>query len=617
MLIIVYSSPLAAQEVQENLAVGVWVPAIGDVGQRSVTKITIGGDGALYALGSGKVWVRPSKRITNPTISEEKWRDLGRFSPLVAWDEGEGFSVSGPFSSQLLSEIERQLSVAMEGVLDTQGDEDYISEDAVFSLIEAYEEETQPALDSPYRVNDCFLQREGVWLATGAGIWATTPKGLLPLLRSPAPALSISQLGQELWVSTTEGVYRTSNYLSEVSDAILDGRQPSFNWLKRSTDQVVKLLRLGGELLAWSGQTLSLIREEEASTEVITPLGTKTLAVSRVEKDERIWALTSEGVWVSSASLPLAWRRCITLSRPLAQLHDTSIGLIVVTPQRITRISHDCKRIYDYEQPLSESVQFYDVEWWEGALYVATSGGVFKWEDIDSDTQSKVGVRYLQRDLKLFPRFFEIYQAALREQGLDQRNVYGMRPVLSAALPQLRLRYTTLPSRVDEVPTFNGAGRQLTLMQPVPEFQIFVEWRISLDFLTTLIDPERTSAFAEAKSQLDLLVDDPSQGITLESEVGLMEDWTEEVFTSQAQRLALTTVAVERRQMHRDREQLRTRLIRLHRERVKLTYKRWLEEIDETSMSSRLLNLRLKELDAHLDAATGYRLQIQKTMKSD
>ena len=143
---------------------------------------------------------------------------------------------------------------------------------------------------------------------------------------------------------------------------------------------------------------------------------------------------------------------------------------------------------------------------------------------------------------------------------------------------------------------------------------MFLEWRVSLDFLTTLIDPERTSAYAESQSQLEAISGDPLSAQELEAEAGLFEEWTEDTMTSQVQRLALTTLALERRQKHRDRRQLRTYISRLHRERIGLTYKRWLSQDSDQSLKSQERALRLKEIDALLDAATGYRLKIQRTM---
>ena len=130
----------------------------------------------------------------------------------------------------------------------------------------------------------------------------------------------------------------------------------------------------------------------------------------------------------------------------------------------------------------------------------------------------------------------------------------------------------------------------------------------------SLIDPERTSAYSETQSQLEALSGDPLSTSELETEVGVFEEWTEDTFTSQAQRLALTTLALERRQKHRDRHQLRTYVSRLHRERVNLTYRRWLSADSVTSIQSQKRVLRLQEIDALLDAVTGYRLKIQRTM---
>lgn len=614
------SSAVLARELVDRE--GAWVPELGELGERALSSLEIGGGGrGLYAMGSGRIWRLPKASNQEDTTTQGvRWEKLGRYAPRIQWDEGEGFSASGPFSQRLLSEVETQLGEAMEAMLEDQGDEDWLSEDAVSTLIEAYEEEVQPAIDSPFRVNGTYPQREGLWLATGSGVWATTDQGLVPLPESPIAAISVIQQGTELWSSSLNGVFRTEGYLEELQLASREQRQAVPRWKKLIDTYKGRLLHHKGRLLAWSGTDLFYLSSEGEVENALIPIDTKAVASGNSSTqgggEERLWALTSEALWFSRSPLPLAWERCQALSKPLAQLRATPLGVLLITPSNLTLISHDCNQRFDFELPSTETVQFTDALWWEGKLYATTTGGLFTWESGDKLRARGVGLRYLQRDLALFPPFFKVYRAALLEQELSpQQSGYGMRPVVSALLPQMRFRYITNPSRLDQQPAFNSSGRQLTLLQPTPELELFFEWRISLDFLTTLIDPERTSAYSEAQSQIDRLVDDPLAGLELESEVGLMEDWTEETFTSQAQRLALTTVALERRQQHRDRQALRIRLMRLYRERLKMTYTRWLSGESEGSLDP-ITALRLQELDAYLDAATGYRLQIQDTMQS-
>lgn len=613
---------------------GVWVPLMGEVGRRPLLYLSIGGDGALYASGAGRVWSSPS--LTRPELTSkagqqnqqsvdfasERWRERGRYAPTLTWDEAEGISASGPFSPALLSEVERQIGESLESMLEGQGDEDWLTEDAVATLIDSFEDEALPPLDSPYRVNGAYPQTEGVWLTTGAGVWATTQSGVVPAPQSPQPALSITQAGSELWVSTFEGIFRTAHYLSDLQ-SVPDDR--SLAWRQVSDLGNATLVRYQDQVYAFKDERLRLIQEGKDLQDASIPSGTQKLAVERYvstkgdsqAQQERLWAFTQEGLWYEAAQErgQLAWRRCVGIKQPLAIIRPTSIGVLLVSPQGITRVSSDCQRVYHYRAPISESVMLTDAAWWNGKLYVATSGGLFSWEPMLDSAHSMVSLRYLKRDLALFPKLFPIYRAALKEQELDPRSGgYGARPVLSALVPQLRFRYITTPSRDDQLPTFNVGSRQLTLLQPTHNFDVFLEWRISLDFLTTLIDPERTSAYSETQSQLETMSGDPLSSSELEAEAGLFEEWTEDTFTSQAQRLALTTLALERRQMHRDRHQLRTYISRLHRERVSLTYRRWLSDDPVTSVQSQERVLRLQEIDALLDATTGYRLKIQRTM---
>ena len=185
---------------------GLWAPVDGEVGRRGISHLSIGGEGALYAIGSGNIWRYGSNKSVEPrnknieAVEEKTWQSYGRYAPTLSWDESVGIDASGPFSAILLSEVERLVSESIEAALEGQGDEDWISEDAAFSIIEAFEAESSPAIDSPYRVNAVFPQGEGVWVATGAGLWATHhSKVAVPLPESPTPAMSVIQLGDELW----------------------------------------------------------------------------------------------------------------------------------------------------------------------------------------------------------------------------------------------------------------------------------------------------------------------------------------------------------------------------------------------------------------------------------
>ena len=104
---------------------------------------------------------------------------------------------------------------------------------------------------------------------------------------------------------------------------------------------------------------------------------------------------------------------------------------------------------------------------------------------------------------------------------------YGARPVLSALLPQLTLRYNTRPSRGQRL-LFRSEVDSLRSFGLRPVFSVF-KWRVSLDFLTALVDdPERGSAYYEAQSQLELLATEPLTNTNeLESDIGLFEDWSD------------------------------------------------------------------------------------------
>lgn len=598
---------------------GIWVPIEGDIGQRVISHVIQGGDDKLFAIGSGIVWRLNAQNEDTP---DTEWVKLGRYAPSLSWDESIGVNASGPFQPSLLAEVERQVGESIEASLDAQGDEDWISEDSALSLIEAFEEEISPAVDSPYRVNAVFPQQQGIWLATGAGLWVTQQDlGVHPLSNSPKPTISVTQLDHELWVSTGDQIKRTAQYLDYVTNAT-SGDQPEqdLKWLTHSNSSTMTILNyMGIGYVFVDGQLIELGGTHKKATHTL-PKGTHFVSVnadSNQPNQTKLWALTHEGVWFTDpkSNESFTWQRCVPIYAPMTHLKVNDQGLFLISDEVILSISSDCQRVTAYDTPLGEGVIFTDASWWEGKIYAATSGGLFFWEEEASLNISRVALKYLKRDLEIFPKFFDVYKTALREQNLEpSMNGYGMRPVLSALMPQLTMRYTTRPSRGDTVPTFFVGSRQLTLLQPTPEYSLFLEWRLSLDFLTALVDPERGSIYFEAQNQIETLIEDPLASGDLESEVGLFEDWTNDTFTSQAQRLAMTTLALERRQKHRDRAQLRSRVARLHRERVKLTYQRWLRSDVENSLKQSESLLRLQELDAHLDAITGYRLQIQYKM---
>ena len=465
---------------------GLWVPADGDLGRRNLSHITIGGDQSLYVIGSGIIWQK-NKKVKNDPSMRKNWEILGRYAPLLTWDESIGVNASGPFTSALLNEVERQVGESIEAALDGQGDEDWITEDAALSLIEAFEDEVSPAVDSPYRVNGVFPQQQGVWLATGAGLWATNEQGLNPVEGSPAPLMSVTQLDNELWVSTGEAILHTQDYLTYLTK---EGDEP-LRWRLDNTQETMNLFRYQQSGFAVLNDELLPIKQSDQSTanKLNLPLGTYSVESSSTPMvtniNDKLWALNQNGLWYteSNRSGPLIWERCISVPSPMTHIKVGASTILVIAPQEILSVSKDCQTIERYETPLGESVMFTDAMWWDKKLYASTSGGLFIWESESHSKLPKIAIQYLKRDLEIFPKFFEIYRAALKEQGLDpQSNGYGARPVVSALLPQLTMRYNTRPSRVDTVPTFSIGSRQLSLLQPRPEYSVFVEWRISLDF---------------------------------------------------------------------------------------------------------------------------------------
>ena len=133
MISLIAGASLLSAQFQNTMAQtlprpqGLWVPLEGAVGQRALSHVTQGGDGYLYAIGSGTIW-----RNRNPNNESvlSSWTQIGRYAPTLSWDESIGVNASGPFRESLLSDVERQVGESIEAALEGQGDEDWISEDS-------------------------------------------------------------------------------------------------------------------------------------------------------------------------------------------------------------------------------------------------------------------------------------------------------------------------------------------------------------------------------------------------------------------------------------------------------------------------------------------------------
>ena len=321
-----------------------------------------------------------------------------------------------------------------------------------------------------------------------------------------------------------------------------------------------------------------------------------------------LWLLTTRQLWRRKGS---AWAPCLRFPTSPTHAHFTEGHLVIIGQEHLWISEPSCTKAQVVYKPQLEGLGFRDATIAHGRLYAATSQGLFQWRASRELSPGGFELLYLKRAIEALPPFDELYRAALSEAQLTPGQGFGSRPILSALLPQVRAQLRLDPSRDDEVPTFSDGNRQLTLLQPLPVYQVMLEWDLSFDFLARLFNPELGSAYTELQSQMGLSIEQPGVDNALEAELGVPEDWTDDTYTTQAQRLAATTVALQRRQAHKDRSLLRKYMLRLYREWIDLIYREWLSPAALKGDEALDDRLRSQELAALLNSLTGYRFNLK------
>lgn len=575
---------------------GMWLPERGELGRKSLQWLGKAGDGALYVLGGGSLYRAERTALQGPQRASTSWVLSGYYAPQLEWDEGEGVTASGPFQPELLSDIERAVGLLIEEELEGQGDDAWLSEDSASFILEAYMNEEDPPLDSPFRVSGLYPNESGVWLATGAGVWGTNQEALVSLGGSPREARGLTQAFGELWVGTGDSLWHWR------------GEEAS-PWQRAAIDQ-----RIGAASLAqhegalWLLSANQLFKMTEAGGRLLKERGPQDSMIDLFEGGGALWLLTTRQLWRREGS---AWSPCLRFPSSPTHARYSEGHLVVISQEYVWVGDSACKQTRTLIRPQLEGLGFRDALFAHGALYAATSQGLFKWRATREVSPGGFELLYLKRALEALPSFDELYRAALEEAQLVPGSGLGSRPLLSALLPQVRAQLRVDPSRSDEVPTFSDGNRQLTLLQPQPVYQVMFEWDLSFDFLARLFNPELGSAYTEVQSQMELSLDQPGLDNALEAELGVPEDWTDDTYTTQAQRLAATSVALQRRQAHKDRSQLRKSMLRLYREWLDLIYRQWLDPDSLVGDAGLEDQLRSEEISALLNALTSYRFNLK------
>jgi|GEM_PF-2318413 len=575
---------------------GMWLPERGPLGRKSLQWLGQAGDGALYVLGGGDLYRASPNALNGPRRALTSWVQSGHYAPKIEWDEGEGVSASGPFQPELLSDIERAVGQLIEEEIEGQGDDSWLSEDSASFILEAYMNEEDPPLDSPFRVSGLYPNESGVWLATGAGVWGTNEETLIPLGGSPGEVRGLTQAFERLWVSTSDSLWSWSGVAGSP-------------WERAEAGQ-----GLGGASLAhhqgelWMLTSNQLYTMSDPQGPLVKTSSPKDSLIDLFEGGGELWLLTTRQLWRRSGD---SWAPCLRFPSSPTHARYSDGALVVVSQEYLWVGDQSCNTVRTLLRPQLEGLGFRDALISHGTLYAATSQGLFKWRSTREVSPGGFELLYLKRAIEALPTFDELYRVALEEADLSPGAGVGARPLMSALLPQVRAQVRIDPSRSDEIPTFSDGNRQLTLIQPQPVYQVMFEWDLSFDFLARLFNPEIGSAYTEVQAQMGLSIDQPGVDSALEAELGAPEDWTDDTYTTQAQRLAATTVALQRRQAHKDRSQLRKMMLRLYREWLDLIYRQWLDPESLVGDAALDDTLRSEELSALLNALTAYRFNLK------
>jgi hypothetical protein len=595
---------------------GVWVPLTAINHETAILKLQTSQSDHLYAFGSGKSFIYSAlQQNTEPT-----WKELFPYAPQLTWTEGEKIEASGLFNEYILEQVESEVSTLIEDMVDQQQDETFLSEDTAQSLIENYLTEAYPAITSPYFLHQTQAhKKDGVLVQSGAGLWHISAQKLYQI--SPTIEIhSMTHNSEWIWVSNSQGIFFKS--LSQLDKSA---------WQKLS-DHANALLACDTHIL-WFTHQQHLYRSHEFASPKVNvrlPETINTLFYHR----KHLWAMGTSTLYAlnldqapssingkeQSMASSMAWQRCMRYPykpHTLKVVSSTHILAIFDHQLYLTQLSptYACTYTQHFSTGNNQALTFYDAAQHRDQIYVATQQGIFIWHD--NISRHSLGIKYYQKALQTYPRFDQIYRTALKTQQLDpQANNYGMRPLLSALLPQVRLRFQTHPQRSDSVPTFSDGSRQLTLHQPRFEYQIYLEWRLSFDFLATLVDPSRASTIVDLQNQMQNSIDQPGSNVVLEDALDVnVNEMDQDTYSTQAQRLAMTTIAVEKRQMQKDRVVLYRSIKRLYQERFTILYRLLMENKSSAEQKSSL-QLRIQEIDALLDAMTHHRLSISDLVAS-
>lgn len=580
--------PIAAPSVDgPPLGPGTWIPTEGPAGERPIQGIATGGDGALYAAGQGVVY-----RL----VPGEAWKPAGRYTPEVSYDPFDGTRISGDFPAAFLetARVELNQSLVPYFGLDTERPEDENALDIVLGVFEAYTTEADPAPDSIYAVHRVTTADDGVWIATGGGLFKATGKGVVGPITDIAPVLDVLQTRTEVLLIGPTGVRQ-----------LKDGRaEPWRQFIAQSLARVDGRAAFIAEGTSWWDDA------QVGPRRIAPPTGTPRQIASG---GQVLFVATDLAVYRREGE---AWTLCGRLPEMPMRMISNDAVLIAVGEQAVYATDHSCARWTVHRAPWMTDMRFTDAAMTRAGLWGATSDGVFLLGPRDHDLMTATAVEGFQRQLRRLPSWPVAYDAAQRTLAVDRAsNSFGRRPMWRMLLPAVFLTYGTWPGRQERDPTFLGGTPQV-VTTPRDYFQLSVWWRIDMGTLTQLFAGPAGDNVDDVVDDIDsdtvdgeaveaVPTDDAFDEVVVNANdlpgVSLLLLDDDLVPTGDIVISELDLAANDRTQIRRDRHTLYLSLRRLYRERMRLMYRLFLRQsnVDPRDV------LRLEALDARIDAYTG------------
>lgn len=553
---------------------GLWRPVDGEVGAGPVAALTHGGDGALWAAGAGRLFRRPDAKAG--------WQPVGLYAPALRWDEGNAVDALGPFPPRWLDKVANDALRSLESVAGPGFESGEISEDVARQLLRAYTEELDPPADSPYRVVRMLPAVDGVWLATGAGLFRADKNGVRGPVGTFTGIRDLVEHKGSLWVATDRALW------SLASDGLPVQRRVGAVDALAATDEALVFL---ADETVW---TWNLDGEPVRRG---TPTG---VASTLAAQGDTAWVATALALYRWQGG---AWRLCPPLPDGAVRFVPLADGLIFLGESRLYFVDATCTRYVRQQRPWPGDAQVLDAVGVDDGVWLSTSEGVHRLVPPSHATADAARVGAFRRALRDLPSLDQLTRSAMRYQGLDRASrSFGWRPALSGALPTLAARYMNNWKRIEDED--RGRLLQVEVERPRPEWRLMAEWEISFDVLGLLFDVER--GFAQSNPAAADLPPDAVEEAAAESAIsGDGTVATEglpglETVSSDA---AFMLIAAERRQGERDRQKLIHQLGKLYRERMRIMFRLWVEvDPNETPLKD---VFRLREIDAAFDALTG------------